>query len=659
MSIIARLGVILGLNSAEFTKGLDEATKKTKEFERNQKTALKNAEQATMQMKSAFSAATVAAGALAFGFVKVAQAADQMMDTAAALDMTVESLIAAKAALQGAGGEADNLATMMNKLASVQDGAREGSDSLRESFNRLGISGKDVDSLSLDELFKRVASELAKVEDVTKRTAIAQDMLGKAAKGVNWSDFVDKYKQVADPALASAIRENAAAWENIEETMKSIDQLVQKLVAPFSALLNSMFDLVKLYKEIKNGGDVDVDWGAAMGGMPGQDGATTSHKGSGTPKSGPIAKPGQTGGYGKASEAEKAAAEKARKEREAAIAKMIADVRKMDAEWQKFAGTMAAIYTAQVQVEETFWKEYYINVDLLELEKKRYGMTIDQYANEKMLLEQKHRLIRIEIEATQQLAAARQELERASAEEAWYAQQIYEEKVKNIETIKQLQLGAVKEYNKLETEEFDARVERQYDFFEGFKNAARRSAEESEKVFKLGETAFQSMMGNMESALQNFVQTGKLNFKDFARSVIADLLAIAMKAQAIQFFANVFGLTASVSVGKTSNSTDMDDFAMQQYPGMATGGYATGPTLVGENGPELFVPHSPGTVIPNGSWQQMASSRGGMTVNGPYIANLSTIDSKSFEQRIYESNKAVWAAGQYAQKSLAMSGGRS
>ena len=32
MSIIARLGVILGLNSAEFTKGLDEATKKTKEF---------------------------------------------------------------------------------------------------------------------------------------------------------------------------------------------------------------------------------------------------------------------------------------------------------------------------------------------------------------------------------------------------------------------------------------------------------------------------------------------------------------------------------------------------------------------------------------------------------------------------------------------------
>ena len=37
MSIIARLGVVLGINTAEFTKGLDDATKKTKEFERNQK----------------------------------------------------------------------------------------------------------------------------------------------------------------------------------------------------------------------------------------------------------------------------------------------------------------------------------------------------------------------------------------------------------------------------------------------------------------------------------------------------------------------------------------------------------------------------------------------------------------------------------------------
>ena len=40
MSIIARLGVWLGINTSEFVKGLDDATKKTREFEKNQKNEL-------------------------------------------------------------------------------------------------------------------------------------------------------------------------------------------------------------------------------------------------------------------------------------------------------------------------------------------------------------------------------------------------------------------------------------------------------------------------------------------------------------------------------------------------------------------------------------------------------------------------------------------
>ena len=46
MSLIARLGVILGLDNKEFISGIDEATKKTREFEMNQRRELRKAKKA-------------------------------------------------------------------------------------------------------------------------------------------------------------------------------------------------------------------------------------------------------------------------------------------------------------------------------------------------------------------------------------------------------------------------------------------------------------------------------------------------------------------------------------------------------------------------------------------------------------------------------------
>jgi hypothetical protein len=71
------------------------------------------------------------------------------------------------------------------------------------------------------------------------------------------------------------------------------------------------------------------------------------------------------------------------------------------------------------------------------------------------------------------------------------------------------------------------------------------------------------------------------------------------------------------------------------------------PYLVGERGPELFVPSSAGQVIPN-------YAMGGATTVNNY--NIQAIDVKSFEDRILGSSKAVWAANAYANKSLSVRG---
>lgn len=71
------------------------------------------------------------------------------------------------------------------------------------------------------------------------------------------------------------------------------------------------------------------------------------------------------------------------------------------------------------------------------------------------------------------------------------------------------------------------------------------------------------------------------------------------------------------------------------------------PYLVGEKGPELFVPSMAGQVVPS------YAMSGVSTVNN---YNIQAIDVKSFEERIMGSNRAVWAANSYAQKSLSPRG---
>ena len=180
--------------------------------------------------------------------------------------------------------------------------------------------------------------------------------------------------------------------------------------------------------------------------------------------------------------------------------------------------------------------------------------------------------------------------------------------------------------------------------------------EEMEKMFvtmaesaKRTQQVFDSVFGNLTSAIDNFVKTGKLNMKDLARSVIQDLIAIQMKAAALRF------LNFAFSSFGGGGPTPYQPAAVTGMPGYADGGspQVGRPSIVGERGPEIFVPRTAGTIIPNHALGNMGSTT---NVTNNYI---NAIDTKSFEDRLLGSSNAVWAANQYANKSLAVSRGRS
>lgn len=169
---------------------------------------------------------------------------------------------------------------------------------------------------------------------------------------------------------------------------------------------------------------------------------------------------------------------------------------------------------------------------------------------------------------------------------------------------------------------------------------------------KRTQQVFESVYGNLSAAIDNFVKTGKLNMKDLARSIIQNLIAIQMKAAAMRFLGAAFSMFAP-SVGANGASglgTDIQGFGSKY----ADGGDPTPNTinLVGERGPELFIPRTAGTIIPNHALQNMGSTT---NVTNNYI---NAIDTKSFEDRLLGSSNAIWAANQYANKSLAVNRGR-
>jgi TP901 family phage tail tape measure protein len=136
---------------------------------------------------------------------------------------------------------------------------------------------------------------------------------------------------------------------------------------------------------------------------------------------------------------------------------------------------------------------------------------------------------------------------------------------------------------------------------EDFKNSIGAT---DEALGKLGV----SSMKKFEDSIVEGLKNGKLAFKDFANYVIEQLLRIAIQEAILKpmtsgfsdFFSGIFG---RASGGPVNSNT---------------------PYIVGERGPELFVPSGNGNIVPN---NQMGG-QSAPTVN----FNISTVDAAGFDQ---------------------------
>lgn len=260
-----------------------------------------------------------------------------------------------------------------------------------------------------------------------------------------------------------------------------------------------------------------------------------------------------------------------------------------------------------------------------ELDGNRYKMTEAEFriAQERLNLEKK--LLELD-------QRKREALDKAGGDK--YNTEYYEQ-AKAIEGM----VEAEKKLAEIRIGNIEAERERQRSFSEGWNAAFRQFSEDAENYARVGGESFNAVVSNMNSAIDAFVRTGKFSFKDFAKSIIQDLIAIQLKMQAMQLFKMGMNFFFPGS-GAT-------------LPGKAGGGFTNVPTMVGENGPELFIPNRQGgTVIPN---QQLSNVMGGqpqVVYNGTVIQNMQAIDTQSAAQFLAKNKDAVYSANLSASRSL-------
>ena len=668
-NMIARLGVVLGLDTAEFNKGIESAGRKLEQFS-----------QAAEKYGKIAAVGMVAAGAAALKY------ADDLADVADANEVAIGTVLQLSNALANSGGSAEKAGVMLSAFSKFIDQAANGSVEAQKTAKSLGLTLQDLGKLSQEELLNKLVANLGKVEDPITRNAMAMEVFSKAAKGVDMVGFAEKIAQ-ANPLIAEqekAVKAAADTYDLLAQTsrdvmlilavelgpilkstaeymktlsdsgislgaiFKTVFQTVTVLGSEVFFFFKSIFDEIghtynnavilvtkgvdaaiaaneKYNASVKaNRQNLDFYQAQVMGVSMGRSGTDERR----TDNKKPIANTGR-----KVIEARDKDAEAAAKE-----AKRLAE----------------AAEKARLRALEKYFKELQrldkILIDIEGKENSAFTDSLKRIENDEQALRVKNGILEIELLNKD-----------ARSEDLQLSKDLYLVEQKRLEVIKEIERNTLldsvaKEYlisqenalaeasMKYATAQYNAiKAQREGTFEEGALGQMKRFLRDMPTELEVGAKAFDSLMGNMGSAIDQFVRTGKISFKSLARSIIQDIMAMQLKAMAFKLLGSFFG-----------GGAPYQPAAVMGMPAYADGGNpAVGQvSMVGERGPELFVPRTAGTIIPN----HALSGMGGTTnVTNNYI---NAIDTKSFEQRLLGSSNAIWAANQYAGKNMPTNFGR-
>ena len=642
---VARLGVIFGMDSAEFETGLKKASRLLDDM-------VTKAKYAGAGMAVAFTAMT--AKALAY--------ADQISDVATANEVAIKTVMALSEGLAQNGGSAENAGKLLSSFTAKIDEAAQGSKDAQQTFARLGISLKDLGTKDMTGLLDQAIMSLGGMTDKISQNAVAMTVFGRAAKNVDFKGLAEGSQEARD-----AFAEYADAVQRAGELHDKLDAKATKTMVMFTnafiPTLNTVFDEFN-----KTGGAMETFFNFTGEGFKklvvGINYLITYLKLLPDYLKAVLDigfKPSE-----KWKDLEKIVNTELDKVKE--FAEKIFNIEVKTNVTNTPTGRKVTPYTDTDAINKE--KKTLQNIELA----KQLTVEFDRQAKfqyqqlvlqgETNYLSEKEKQIqeavsKVTEETSKKLTEIQNKKEQAGimGEDPRVIQELEKQKERVME------LG--KEYEKLTRLQITAQLEAQNSFMFGWNKAYNQYLEDAENASKRGADMFTSMTSSMNNAIDSFVENGKLSMGNFATSIIKELLKIELRLQAMYLFKSFLGFAGGAisSAGFGGGSAGMGGTTDEYGGGSAGGGWLNRPRaeggpvsgntsyLVGENGPEMFIPSRSGSVVPN---NRLSGMGGGQTINynGPYINNMSAIDTQSATQFLSKNKQTIWAVNQSASRSM-------
>jgi len=584
---------------------------------------------------------------------KALEFSDRMSDLSDATDISIASILKISEALEQSGGHADEAGKNLTKFVQNIDAAAQGSKTAQDAFARAGVSLKDLASMSTEQLLNKTTAGIAQIGDVASRTGIAVALFGKGIKGVDMERFNELVSQSSKEfqKYADAVSNAADLHDKLEA--KATKTLVMFTNA-FLPALNTMFDALN-----KTGGAMETVMDIAgkwfMGMIYAGKLAVTVFE----TINAAVNLVGLTMddiAHGKFDNFMNRL-----KEYDAYVAKLREGDRQFaykllhpESAVKPTGGDTSRTVTAAKDTEADKQKQMLYTASLISGEYQRQvNFSLQQLRTRDAMVGMTTNERKIQEAINQQLDATSKKIDeitklREAAAGRGAEQKVLDEYDKQIAKVKEIGEASAKSAKQIET----ASIEAQRTFSFGWDKAFAQYAEDAYNYGKMAEESFNAITGNMTSALDKFVDTGKLSFSDLAQSIIKDLIKIQLRMQMMQLFSSAGGMLGGMFGG--GGPTEVSAVTSYIGPAFADGGSPSVgvPSLVGENGPELFVPRSSGTIIPNNKLGDALGGGGNVTYNGPYIASMQAIDTQSSIQFLAKNKMTIWSMNQSANRSI-------
>jgi lambda family phage tail tape measure protein len=652
MANIARLGVVLGLNTAEFQTGLAGAMR------------------GLDKLKTGVLAAGAAVGAASVGIATYTKATIDYMDSfddfSQKTGIAIESLSALTYAATVTGISQEALEGGLVRLTKGMSDAQQGTGEALKAFEALGISSSELGSA--DGALMQIAERFGNLEDGAEKTALAIAIFGRSGA-----------------QLIPFLNEGRAGIERLKKEAEELNVVVGTEASKASAQFN---DNLTRIQAVGRGLFIQIaeSWLPTLNNLT--EGFINATKQSGSFFAS-LTATAERAVFGKSSNAVKEI-ERLQKE--------INDINKVYPEgsalsravWDKsLAYSKSRIAILQTQVNEelnaAFPKELLGYTPppkppapkITSAEKPNNKMA-NMLAEAQKLSSEYER----EREHSLQMLKIRTQMEGLTSNERRVQEAVNEvldatsKKLQEIADKREAAAGrdasaeilaeydaqaaAVQElgdsYVELARKQEESSIEAQRTFTYGWNQAFAQYAEDAENYATVGRDMFSAVTGAMSSAIDKFVESGKFSFKDFASSIIKDLIRIQLQAQATALFnAGLKLVMGSIggSIGGSAGNPLAGDITTMfaGMTGKANGGVINSPTLVGERGAEIFIPGRSGTVIPNNNLRDVMGG-GGVTYNGTVIQNMNAIDTQSGLQFLAKNKMNIYALNQSAGRSM-------